>query len=257
MLSEPSHAKLARTSISPAKHTKPLEKPVKKPVHKKATKIVEKPVEKPTAPPLPKPDYHLPPIENGMAPVITNIPTAQPVVFLTIDDGNFKDPNQLQWLRENNLKVSLFLTRSAIAYQPEFFTDFQKAGYPIENHTISHDTTMVFHMPYEQMKQEICGMSDYILQQYGKRPELFRPPGGSYNDTMRKAVADCGMKAVVTWIAKVDGGGVQYQIGESLRPGDIVLMHFRPLFHNDLAAFIGAQNQAGLHTELLENWLVP
>jgi hypothetical protein len=61
------------------------------------------------------------------------------------------------------------------------------------------------------------------------------------------------MKAVVTWIAKANGGSMQYQIGNGLRPGDIVLMHFRPEFKQDLQAFINAQDAAGLHTELLED----
>jgi peptidoglycan/xylan/chitin deacetylase (PgdA/CDA1 family) len=109
---------------------------------------------------------------------------------------------------------------------------------------------------YAQQKDEICGMADYELLHYGRRPTLFRPPGGAYSDTMRQAAADCGMKAVVTWIAKADDGAMQYQIGGVLRPGDVVLMHFRPEFRQDLQAFIDAQNAAGLHTELLEDALV-
>lgn len=82
---------------------------------------------------------------------------------------------------------------------------------------------------------------------------FFRPPGGAYSNTMRKAAADCGMKTVVTWIAKANGGAMQYQKGNSLQPGDIVLMHFRPEFKKDMQAFIDAETAAGLHTELLEN----
>ena len=98
-------------------------------------------------------------------------------------------------------------------------------------------------------------MADYLQQQYGRRPLFYRPPGGTYNDTMRKAANDCGMKAVATWIAKANGGSMQYKIGNGLRPGDIVLMHFRPEFKKDSQAFIEAQNKAGLHTELLEDAL--
>jgi len=70
---------------------------------------------------------------------------------------------------------------------------------------------------------------------------------------MRQAAYDCGMKAVVTWIAKANGGSMQYQIGDKLRAGDIVLMHFRPEFKSDLQAFVDAEKAAGLHTELLED----
>ena len=48
---------------------------------------------------------------------------------------------------------------------------------------------------------------------------------------------------------------MQYQVGHSLRAGDIVLMHFRPEFAKDMKAFVDAETAAGLHTELLEDWL--
>jgi peptidoglycan/xylan/chitin deacetylase (PgdA/CDA1 family) len=99
-------------------------------------------------------------------------------------------------------------------------------------------------------------MADYVQQQFGRRPIFFRPPGGAYSNTMRRAAADCGMKAVVTWIAKANGGSMQYQIGDHLRPGDVVLMHFRPEFKQDMQAFLDAMTVAGLHTELLENAVV-
>jgi hypothetical protein len=70
---------------------------------------------------------------------------------------------------------------------------------------------------------------------------------------MRKAAYDCGMKAVVTWMETINNGALQYQIGDKLRPGDIVLMHFRPTFVKDVQAFVDAAKTAGLHAELLEN----
>ena len=63
------------------------------------------------------------------------------------------------------------------------------------------------------------------------------------------------MKAVVLWIAKANGGSMQYQVGNRLRPGDIVLMHFRPEFAQDMQAFVDAEKAAGLHTVLLEDWI--
>lgn len=61
------------------------------------------------------------------------------------------------------------------------------------------------------------------------------------------------MKAVVTWMVTVNDGALQYQIGDCLRPGDIVLMHFRPTFVADLEAFIAAANASGLRMALLED----
>lgn len=207
-----------------------------------------------TVPPT-VPDVRIPPVENGLAPVVTNLPTKEPVVFLGIDDGAHKTPDELQTMKDNHIKASLFLSRLFINENPDFFKDFVEAGNLIEDHTLDHVTTMSYGMTYEQQKEQICGMADYEQKHYGRRPILFRPPGGAYSTTMRRAAADCGMKAVVTWIAKANGGAMQYQVGDHLRPGDVVLMHFRPEFQADMAAFIAAMKQQHLHTELIENWL--
>ncbi|MEI6850997.1 MAG: polysaccharide deacetylase family protein [Candidatus Saccharibacteria bacterium] len=156
-------------------------------------------------------------------------------------------------MKQNNIKASLFLTKASIASNPDFFKQLVIQGSYIENHTLSHNTKMIKEMDYEQQKSEICGMADYEQANYGRRPTLFRPPGGAYSDTMRQAAADCGMKTIVNWIAKANGGSMQYQVGNKLRPGDIVLMHFRPEFKQDMQAFVDAMTISGLHTALLED----
>lgn len=216
------------------------------------------PAPKPATPtpsvPVPIPhDATIPPVVNGYAPVISRVNTKQPVVFLGIDDGANKQAFELQLMKDNNIKASLFLADSFIHANPGFFKDFMTAGSLIEDHTVDHKNLGA--MTFAQQKQEICSMADKEQAYYGRRPVLMRPPGGSYNSETPHAAAACGMKAVVQWIAKANGGSMQYQIGHSLRPGDIVLMHFRPEFKSDLQAFINAQNAAGLHTELLEDWL--
>lgn len=217
------------------------------PAHKVAASFDDPP------PPAPVYDYKLPPITNGLAPVISKIPTKQKVVFLTIDDGANKQPSELQMLKDNGLVASLFLTDSSISNNRAFFNDFIPAGNLIEDHTITHRNLRT--LSYAEQKQEICGMADTMQKQYGRRPELFRPPGGDYNTDTQRAAAACGMKAVVLWIAKANGGSMQYQVGNTLQAGDIVLMHFRPEFAQDLQAFINAKNAAGLTVTLLEPWL--
>lgn len=199
------------------------------------------------------PDYEIPPIKNGLAPVLIRIPTKQPVVFLGIDDGVHRDPSQLRLMQMYKIKASLFLTESAIHKDSKFFKPFINAGSLVENHTVHHE--LMSKLTYGQQKREICKEADKQAKQYGRRPVLFRPPGGDYNLATRRAAAACGMKAVVNWVAKANGGSMQYQVGDHLRPGDIVLMHFRPEFKDDMEAFVKARDDAGLQTDLLENWL--
>lgn len=200
------------------------------------------------------PDYVLPPIENGLAPVLTKVPTEQKVVFLTIDDGAVKRDSDLALLEANGIKASLFLAHTFVAGDPQYYQKYVSAGHLIENHTMTHNLGFI-RLSYEQQKAEICGMADYEEQQYGRRPVFFRPPGGPYTQAVRQAVAECGMKAIIDWEAKANAGGMDYQYGAGLRPGDIVLMHFRPEFPDDLGAFVRAQKAAGLKVVLLEDYL--
>ncbi|WOH19236.1 polysaccharide deacetylase family protein [Paenarthrobacter sp. GOM3] len=201
------------------------------------------------------PDYQLPPIVGGLAPVITKIPTKHPIVFLTIDDGNIKTLESVKLMAEYDYPASLFLTRNTIADNPAFFNAFKAQGSLVENHTVTHNINMVRQWGYQQQLDDIVGMQEYAVQQYGRKPTLFRPPGGAYSNAMRQAVAAAGLKAVVTWEAKANAGKMDYQVGNSLRPGDIVLMHFRAEFAADLAAFRAAQLAAGLEVVLLEDFL--
>ncbi|MFJ5955927.1 polysaccharide deacetylase family protein [Paenarthrobacter sp. NPDC092416] len=201
------------------------------------------------------PDYQLPPIVGGLAPVITKIETKHPVVFLTIDDGNIKTPESVKLMAEYDYPASLFLTRDTIADNPAFFDAFKAQGSLVENHTVTHNINMVRQWGYQQQLNDMVGMQEYAFQHYGRRPTLFRPPGGAYSNAMRQAVAAAGMKAIVTWEAKANAGKMDYQVGNSLRPGDIVLMHFRAEFAADLAAFRAAQLAAGLEVVLLEDFL--
>jgi peptidoglycan/xylan/chitin deacetylase (PgdA/CDA1 family) len=201
------------------------------------------------------PDYQLPPIVGGLAPVITKIETKHPVVFLTIDDGNIKTPESVKLMTDYDYPASLFLTRDTIADNPAFFDAFRVQGSLVENHTVTHNINMVRQWGYQQQLNDIVGMQEYAFQHYGRRPTLFRPPGGAYSNVMRQAVAAAGMKAIITWEAKANAGKMDYQVGNSLRPGDIVLMHFRAEFAADLAAFRAAQLAAGLEVVLLEDFL--
>jgi len=198
-------------------------------------------------------DYTLPPISDGMVPVLLSVPTKQPVVFLGIDDGQYQDRSVIDLLRRSGVRASLFLNDHYTAENPPFFKQLERTGSIIENHTINHlDLTA---LNYNQQVDEICGNADRLAAEFGRRPTMFRPPYGSYNDDTRRAAAACGMRALIQWHAKVNNGSVQYQDGDRLVAGDIVLMHFRPEFAQDLKAYQAAVKASGLQTVLLEDWL--
>ena len=194
-------------------------------------------------------------VPTALAPVIARITTTQPVVFLTIDDGVHRADDELPIMQANDVHASLFLVNAVIHRDPGFFVPFVAAGNLVENHSISHRE--MSQLSYAEQVAEICGEAALQVQQFGRRPVFFRPPEGAYNSDTQRAAAACGMRAIVTWVATIDHGALHYQLARTLRPGDIVLMHFRPEFRSDLEAFVNAMHAQGLHTELLENWLAP
>lgn len=206
------------------------------------------------APVVSEPDAVIPPIVDGMVPEIQRLETKQPVAFLTIDDGGVRQPEFPQYLRQNNLKATLFLANAFIEKDPKYFRAFVRDGHVIENHTLGHDLAMST-KPIAYQQQQICGMSDQLVEYYGRRPALFRAPGGRYTDITRRAAHQCNMRAIVGWKATIDYGVMRYQEGTMLKPGDIVLLHFRDGFKTDIDVYLKETSRAGLRTELLEDWL--
>ena len=149
----------------------------------------------PSQPPVD--DYAIPAASDGLAPVLSAIPTTKPVVFLGIDDGWFRDRSVVDLMRENHVRASLFLSDNAVSGDYAFFKQLTGIGSVAQVHTLHHDVSMA-HKSYEYQKAEICGMADTLQQHYGQRPIFFRPPGGGYSTTMRRAAHDCGMKAIIT-----------------------------------------------------------
>jgi hypothetical protein len=192
--------------------------------------------------------------DSAQIPVLTRIPTDKPVIFLGIDDGLVKSPEAKNWLLSHKLPFTLFLEDDLVKNDLDYFRDLQNAGMTIQDHTITHADLATLNL--EEQKAEICGAADSFQIAFGARPTLFRPPYGSLNDTTKQAATECGIKAIVVWHAKANGGSIQFQDGNThFLPGDIVLMHFRNEFLQDMQAFEDQVVKDHLQVGRLEDWI--
>lgn len=191
-----------------------------------------------------------PAVVDGMVPVVTRIQTDKPYVFVTIDDGAVQHPKARELMIEAGVWPSVFLNTKYAEGHKDYF---KQLPVTVHSHTTSHPN--LIGRPFEFQKQEICGNADFLAGDYGKRPTLFRPPFGNFDVTTRHAAASCGFKALVNWTAAVNDGRVQFQSGDRLKPGDIVLMHFRTTFVEDFTAFLNRAKQDGLTPVPLEDFL--
>lgn len=183
------------------------------------------------------------------------IPTGQKVAFLTIDDGYLKNPEAPELIAAAGVPVTLFLTTDAIRDDPAYFRPMVDAGAVVEAHTVTH--AGLRGRSYEFQRREICDSADQLGEWFLRRPTLFRPPYGEKDATTLRAAKDCGMTAAFMWTETVHKGKVRYQEGDTVQPGDIILMHFREAFRADFVAALKAIHRAGLTPALLEDYLPP
>lgn len=182
-----------------------------------------KPLAAPPAPPAKKPVTRQ---AGGPVPVVSDIPTTEKIVFVTIDDGAEKDPEFVAMMRDLKVPVTMFLTDSAIRSDLGYFTPLIAQGHGLANHTLTHPNLRT--LGQEAQHKEICGQQEKLTAEYGQRPRLFRPPYGNWNEDTRAAAARCGLDAIVLWRESMQITNMQYQRADrKLHPGDIILAHFR------------------------------
>lgn len=191
---------------------------------------------------------------GNRALALNRVPTSQPVAFLTIDDGWVRRPEAIELLKAANIPVTLFLLSPVAAQDPAFFRAMQANGARIESHTVNHESLAGRSLAFQ--RQEICDSSAKLGELFGQRSTLFRPPFGEYDDTTLIAARQCGIKAVFHWTQAVNGGHVYYQTEEKeVKPGDVILMHFREAYVADFLAALKAIHASGLTPALLEDYV--
>ncbi|MEU8302047.1 polysaccharide deacetylase family protein [Actinomadura sp. NPDC048955] len=203
------------------------------------------------------------PAANGLPPVIKQIQTQERVVFLTIDDGYTYDSEFVNLVRKEKVPILTFLTSTYIKGQGQYFWAMRNAGSPMENHTVDHPNMAT--LSAAAQKKQICDSSEAIQKQYGHRPQIFRPPFGSYNQTTLQVAKECGIKSVLLWSAEfyngTSGPGVGYNGfaradgAKGFKPGDIILMHYRKGLAQEFQMILGWIRQAGFRPAAVQNYL--
>ncbi|WP_329380578.1 polysaccharide deacetylase family protein [Streptomyces sp. NBC_01351] len=179
--------------------------------------------------PKPARKPEIPKAAPGKVPVIDRIPVPadDKVVFLTFDDGAEKDPEFLKMAADLKLPISMFLTDSVASSDYGHFEQLRDNGSAstINNHTLTHPNLRT--LSYEAQKNEICGQQERLEKRFGRRPPFFRPPFGNYNDDTLRAASECGVSSLLLWRVSMQINNFQYADGSALKPGDIILAHFR------------------------------
>jgi peptidoglycan/xylan/chitin deacetylase (PgdA/CDA1 family) len=160
--------------------------------------------------------------------VFSHVPLTDKVVFVTIDDGIEKDPAFIQMVKDFQVPITISLADVLIKDDYAYFEKLYETGYvSIQNHTVDHPLDMPA-LSASQQLYEIAAQQEKLRKEYGVTPYIFRPPGGSYNETTIASTSQAGLKGLMLWKEAMQITDMQYQTSvHKLNPGDIILCHFR------------------------------
>ncbi len=183
---------------------------------------------KPFAPAPPPPAVKPITLSASDPKVFSHLPMTDKVVFVTIDDGIEKDPKFIQMVKDFKIPITISLADVLIRDDYAYFEKLHETGYvSIQNHTVTHP----LHMPglsASRQLDEISGQQEKLHREYGARPYIFRPPGGNYDATTIDSVSKAGLKGLMLWKEAMEITDMKYQTSaHTLKPGDIILCHFR------------------------------
>jgi peptidoglycan-N-acetylglucosamine deacetylase len=162
--------------------------------------------------------------------VVTGDP-AQRFVALTFDDGPHgeKTGELLTVLRRLSVPATFFLVGKMCLRYPELVERIVLDGHELGNHTYNHYRLPL--IPLSEVPSELRRTRDVLTNIVGGPTRLFRPPGGEYNETIQKIIAQEGFTNML-WTddpADYKPGRTAAKITEfvmrDMTPGGIILLH--------------------------------
>ncbi|MGA6227995.1 polysaccharide deacetylase family protein [Streptomyces umbrinus] len=149
-------------------------------------------------------------------------------VGLTFDDGPSGNTSALlNALTQNRLRATMFNQGQYAAASPSQVRAQVNAGMWVGNHSYTHP-----HLPQlgqAQIDSEISRTQQAIAAAGGGTPNLFRPPYGETNSTVKTVEAKYGLTEIIWDVDSQDWNGASadaiVQAAGRLGNGQVILMH--------------------------------
>ena len=119
-----------------------------------------------------------------------------------VDWGGEYIPDMLNILKENNTKITFFVTGKWAEKNPDLLKKMYYEGHEIGNHGYMHRD--YGELSYELNKQEIQKCQEIINEILGESSMYFAPPSGSYNDNTIKACNELNYDIIMWSIDTID-----------------------------------------------------
>ena len=163
---------------------------------------------------------------------IYSVESKEKVVALSFDAawGNEDTQTILDILKENEIKVTFFMTGEWVNKYPEDVKKIAAEGHALGNHSENHKKMSA--ISAEECKKEILTVHNKVRELTGVEMEVFRPPYGDYDDKLVNVTYELGYYPIQWSVDSLDwkNYGVSSIIDtvvnhKALENGSIILMH--------------------------------
>lgn len=142
--------------------------------------------------------------------------------------GNEDTHDLVEILKEYDVKATFFVVGDWVDKYPESVKELSDAGHDIMNHSDTHPH--MTKISKEKILSEVTACDEKIEKITGKKPNLFRPPYGDYNDSVVETLKQAGHYTIQWDVDSLDWKDLSAQeiysrvIGR-VKNGSIVLFH--------------------------------
>ena len=163
---------------------------------------------------------------------IYSVDSKEKVVALSFDAawGNEDTMRILDILKENDVKVTFFMTGEWVEKFPDDVKKISEAGHVLGNHSENHKK--MSELSKEECKEEIMLVHNRVKELTGVNMEVFRPPYGDYDDKLVDVCYEVGYFPIQWSVDSLDwkNYGVNSIVNtvvnhKALENGAIILMH--------------------------------
>jgi peptidoglycan/xylan/chitin deacetylase (PgdA/CDA1 family) len=154
-----------------------------------------------------------------------------PVIALTIDDGSSLSAcrSMARTLRDHHVVATFFPVGWVVRAHPRFWAGIARS-FPIGNHTVSH--AFLTTLDSSEIQAQIRRAEDAIEKSTGRAViHVLRPPGGSWDRTVRRAAAAAGYRVLLIWDTSAGDTSLNSKPSGMIRSalrgqsGSVLLMH--------------------------------
>ncbi len=158
------------------------------------------------------------------------VDTTEKQVAISFDAawGADKTADIIEILQEYNVTATFFLVGFWVDEHEDLVKAINNAGLEIGTHSETHPD--MIKLSAEQIKEELTSSMDKISNITGKEVALFRPPFGSYNNTLIETAESLNLKTIQWSVDSLDwkglsAGDITSRVLQGVCNGSIILMH--------------------------------